>query len=78
MFNSCSKLTSIDMSGFNTSKVTEMRIMFYNCSGLTSLDLSSFNTSNVTSMFNMFGNCSSLRTIYVGNGWSTAAVTNSF
>ena len=77
MFNSCSKLTSIDMSGFNTSKVTEMRIMFYNCSGLTSLDLSSFNTSNVTSMFNMFGNCSSLRTIYVGNGWSTAAVTNS-
>ena len=77
MFNSCSKLTSIDVSHFNTSKVTEMRIMFYNCSGLTSLDLSSFNTSNVTSMFNMFGNCSNLRTIYVGDGWSTAAVTNS-
>ena len=77
MFNSCSKLTSIDLSGFNTSKVTDMRFMFYNCTGLTSLDLSSFNTSNVTNMFNMFGGCSGLRTIYVGNGWSTAAVTES-
>ena len=77
MFNSCSKLTSIDLSGFNTSKVTEMRVMFCNCTGLTSLDLSSFNTSNVTNMFNMFGGCSSLRTICVGNGWSTAAVSTS-
>ena len=77
MFNSCSKLTSIDLSGFNTSKVTDMRFMFYNCTGLTSLDLSSFNTSNVTNMFNMFGGCSSLRTITVGNGWSTAAVSTS-
>jgi len=77
MFNSCSKLTSIDLSGFNTSKVTDMRLMFYNCTGLTSLDLSSFNTSNVTNMFNMFGGCSSLRTICVGNGWSTAAVSTS-
>ena len=25
----------------------------------------------------MFYNCSNLRTIYVGNGWSTAAVTHS-
>ena len=77
MFNSCSKLTSIDLSGFNTSKVTDMRLMFYNCTGLTSLDLSSFNTSNVTNMFSMFGGCSSLRTIYVGSGWSTAAVSTS-
>ena len=77
MFNSCSKLTSLDLSTFNTSKVTDMRVMFYNCSSLTSLDLSSFNTANVTSMFNMFGSSGSLRTIYVGDDWSTAAVTNS-
>ena len=77
MFNSCSKLTSIDLSGFNTSKVTDMRVMFCNCTGLTSLDLSSFNTSNVTNMFNMFGGCSGLRTITVGSDWSTDAVTNS-
>ena len=103
MFNSCSKLTSIDLSSFNTSKVTEMRVMFCNCTGLTSLDLSSFNTSKVTNMFNMFGGCSSLTsldlssfntsnvtdmgrlfydcsrltTVYVGEDWSTEAVTSS-
>ena len=44
---------------------------------LTSLDLSSFNTSQVTNMTIMFNSCSNLRTIYVGSGWSTAAVTSS-
>ena len=28
-------------------------------------------------MYDMFENCSNLRTIYVGEGWSTAAVVNS-
>ena len=52
--------------------------MFQKCTGLTSLDLSSFNTSNVTIMMSsMFYNCYNLRTIYVGSGWSTAAVTGS-
>ena len=53
-----------------------MTSMFNYCS-LTSLDLSSFNTSKVASMIGMFYYCSNLQTIYVGNGWSTAAVTNS-
>ena len=77
MFNGCSKLWILDVSHFNTSKVTDMRSMFRDCSNLTSLDLSSFNTSKVTNMYGMFNGCSNLRTIYVGNGWSTAAVTNS-
>ena len=77
MFLECSKLTSVDVSHFNTSKVTDMKQMFSGCTGLTSLDLSSFNTSKVTNMYWMFYNCSNLRTIYVGNGWSTAAVTSS-
>ena len=77
MFTYCIGLTSLDLSHFNTSKVTNMNSMFGACWGLTSLDLSSFNTSKVTNMYNMFYNCPDLRTIYVGNGWSTAAVTNS-
>ena len=77
MFTNCKKLTSLDVSHFNTSKVTYMNQMFYGCTGLTSLDLSSFNTSNVTNMRYMFAGCTNLRTIYVGNGWSTAAVTSS-
>ena len=77
MFAYASNLTSLDVSHFNTSKVTDMRAMFERCSNLTSLDLSSFNTSKVTDMGYMFYSCFDLRTIYVGNGWSTAAVTYS-
>ena len=71
-------LQSIEgMNYLNTSEVTNMAWMFSYCENLTSLDLSSFNTSKVTNMKAMFYNCSNLRTIYVGNGWSTAAVTSS-
>ena len=77
MFNRCSGLTSLDVSGFNTSNVTNMVSMFYRCSGLTSLDVSSFSTANVDFMGYMFFNCSGLTTIYAGDGWSTAAVTES-
>ncbi|MBQ1585556.1 MAG: BspA family leucine-rich repeat surface protein, partial [Muribaculaceae bacterium] len=77
MFYGCNQLTSIDLSHFNTSQVTDMSVMFYGCIGLTSLDLGSFNTSQVTNMTHMFRHSNNLRTIYVGDGWSTAAVTNS-
>ena len=75
MFNYCSQLTSIDVSHFNTEKVTFMAGMFVFCSKLKSLDLSSFNTANVAAMRFMFYNCGELQTIYVGDGWSTAAAT---
>ena len=77
MFKDCSRLTSLDLSHFNTSNVISMTQMFEYCLGLTSLDLSSFNTSQVIRMNLMFNNCKSLQTIYVGDGWSTAAVTSS-
>ena len=77
MFAGCSSLTSLDLSTFNTSQVTSMYAMFYGCSNLTSLDLSTFRTSKVTDMENMFDTSSNLRTIYVDDGWSTAAVTSS-
>lgn len=60
MFYNCYKLTSLDLSNFDTSNVTSMGSMFGSCSGLTELDLSSFDTSKVTDMSSMFGMCSSL------------------
>ena len=39
MFYSCSGLTSLDLSGFDTSAVTSMDYMFAYCSNLTSLIL---------------------------------------
>ncbi len=77
MFTNCKALTSLDVSHFNTSKVTSMKYMFCSCFKLAILDLSSFNTSKVTEMTWMFSNCYELTTIYAGNGWSTAATTDS-
>ena len=48
-----SKATTLDVSNFDTSKVTYMNGMFSN-SQATTLDVSSFDTSNVTDMSNMF------------------------
>ena len=77
MFSHCSALSQINLANFDTGNVTLMSNMFYGCSSLTSLNLSGFNTSNVTAMNSMFNGCSSLTTIWVGNAWTTNAVTNS-
>ena len=54
MFTDCSSLTTIDLSNFDTSSVTDMKSMFHGCSKLISINLSNFNTSKVTSMNDMF------------------------
>lgn len=74
MFMDCSKLTSLDVSGWDTSKVTNMACMFYDCSGLTSLNLSNFNTSSVTNMDSMFSSCSGLTSLNL-SGWNLSKVT---
>ena len=68
-------LTTVDLSNFNTSKVTDMYGMFNGCSSLTSLDVSNFNTSNVERMTSMFQFCSSLKTLDLSN-FNTSKVTN--
>ena len=71
------KLTSLDLSSFDTSNVTYMRWMFKCCSSLTQLDISNFDTSKVTKMYEMFNSCSKLTTIYVSNKWNVDNVTES-
>ena len=63
MFQSCSKLTSLDLSGLDTSKVTNMSYMFGYCTNLTSIDLSNWDTSKVTNMSYMFQSCSKLTSL---------------
>ncbi len=77
MFAGCSKLTDVDLTGIDTSKITDMYNLFASCSNLVSLDLSSFDTSAVTSMTSMFYGCTSLTTIYVSNTWNVSSVTGS-
>jgi prepilin-type N-terminal cleavage/methylation domain-containing protein len=49
-----SKASTIDLSSFNTSNVTDMSYMFFGCINLTNVDLTKLNTSNVTDMSHMF------------------------
>ena len=65
----------IDLSNFDTSKVTSMSNMFNNMPSLTTLDLSSFDTSNVTDMRYMFFSMSNLTTLDLSN-FNTSQVTN--
>ena len=74
MFYRCNKIEKLDLSGFNTKKMTDMRGMFKSCSSLTSLDLSSFNTSKVLFMIDLFLGCSKIESIELSN-FNTSKVT---
>ena len=69
------RLKRINLSCFDTSKVTNMGSMFLSCSSLNTLDVSCFDTSNVTNMYKMFFGCSSLTTLDV-SGFNTSNVTS--
>ena len=73
MFCGCSSLTDINMSGFNTSRVTNMSGMFDSCTSLTDLNLKNFNTSNVVNMRCMFNGCESATNINI-SGFDTTKV----
>lgn len=90
MFRDCSRLISVDLSGLDTSKVTEMGRedtwesgMFSGCTKLTSLDLSGFDTSKVTNMGSkssrtaagMFEGCLSLASLDLSS-FDTSNVTD--
>ena len=75
MFRDCSSLTTLDVSDWDTSKVTNMQSMFSSCSSLTTLDVSDWDTSKVTNMQSMFSSCSKLTTLDVSD-WDTSSVTN--
>ena len=75
MFRDCSRLISVDLSGLDTSKVTDMSRMFFGCAKLTSLDLSRFDSSKVTCMDGMFWDCSGLFSLDL-SGFDTSSVTS--
>ena len=77
MFNGYKNLSSVDLSKFDSSKVTEMYSIFANCSSLKSLDLSNFDTSNVVNIHGLFNGANSLETIKIGENVKFENITNS-
>ena len=63
--------TNLNVSGFDTSQVTNMATMFGYCTSLISLDLSDFNTSNVGSIMG----CDLFQSINLSS-FDTSKVTN--
>lgn len=74
LFNHCSNLKSLDMSGFDASDVADMSSMFYSCDCLERINLGEINTSGVTNMQSMFSFCSSLESLDLSN-FNTSNVT---
>jgi surface protein len=74
---SWSSLTSLNVSNWDTSKVTNMDNMFQYCNGLKSLDLSSWRTSQVTDMAKMFHGCQNLTSLDLSN-WNTFSAYESY
>ncbi|EAD8858091.1 BspA family leucine-rich repeat surface protein [Listeria monocytogenes] len=75
MFENSYNLTELDVSGLDTSAVTNMKNMFYKCSVLKELDLSNWDTSAVNNMNSMFGYCESLEKLNVSN-FDTSSVND--
>ena len=71
MFQRCSSLTSLDLSSFNTAKVTDISYMFYSCSKLqTEITITG---TNITNYANMFSNALTDTNDYVIINYSSEA-----
>ena len=71
-----SQLQEINLTGFNTSNVTNMSLTFVNNPKLNRIiGIKNLDTSNVTDMSYMFSNCTSLTNLDIGK-WNTSNVTD--
>ena len=77
MLKSCRELTSVDTTGWDTSKIECMSLMFYACEALETLDVSKWDTSKVTNMSCMFSGCNKLTTLDVSK-WNTNNVIDMY
>ena len=74
MFYGLSNIINIDLSNFDSSKVTKMLKIFQDCTSLTSINLKNLNTSIVEDMRDLFVNCKNLKSIDVSD-FNTKSVT---
>lgn len=77
MFAYLDNVSTLDLSGLDTSNITSMSKMFYNSKSLTNIDLSGFDTSKVVTMSYMFDGCTNLENLDVTN-FNTSKVTNMY
>ena len=67
MFAYLDNVSTLDLSGLDTSNMTSMSRMFYKSTSLQSIDVSGFDTSKVVNMSYMFEGCSNLENLDLSN-----------
>ena len=77
MFAGQSKLTSLDLSGWNVENLGSALAMFAFGSSLKTIDLRGWKTTSLFNTAQMFYGCTSLTTIYVSEDWTNANIGNS-
>ena len=84
MFKRCASITVLELSNFDTSKITTFLGMFSECSQLKKLNLANWDVSNATSFGRdgwsyggMFQNCSQLTDLNISN-WMCKFTNNKF
>ena len=81
LFTNCRELTYLDLSSFNTEKVSNMSGMFLSTSSTDFMKIETiifgdkFTTNNVNNMAGMFGNCKKLKNLNISM-FDTSRVTN--
>ena len=70
-FDSCRSLTGlVDLSGWNTSKMTSCEALFYQCENIEEIDLTGWTAANVDNLSSMFADCKKLTRIYADSAWA--------
>ncbi len=78
LFSHCENLKEIDLSSFNTERVTAMNGMFSYCYNIEGINFGdTFSTENVTSMREMFYQCNSLKKLDLSK-FNTSKVTDMY
>ena len=75
MFEGITSIIEIDLSNFDSSRVTNMYRMFSDCINLQKISLGNMNTSSVKNMGELFNNCKNLTMIDRLN-FNTSSVNN--
>ena len=76
MFLNCRNITSINLSSFNSSEITDTSGMFRHCHHLKEIIFGGFNTEKVVNMKHMFAKCKELKKIVFPRTFITKNVTD--
>jgi len=74
LFNGCSSITSLDVTRWDTSAMTNVGFMFVDNTNLSDFDPSGWDVSNVTNMNSIFKNCMNID--FSLANWDLSSATN--